>query len=473
MKEAKIKARVNGKNTHVTIYISCSVGRKVIRENTGVYIPCENWSDAIKRVVPNGKITKEKANEYNQIIGDLYLEISTKLDQLSDSDTRDDLMRLLRNEMQNEATAEVKQVYSLLDVCQLVIDHSSGDNPRRYTHKGGAISAKTIKQYNNTLNTLKDFEVSQGKSLSDWNYIGGDFYVDLKNYLYAKMQVDSSIDKLIKNLKSFLLYIYDEEVIDIPRLNLKKWKRINVTGQTVVYLLNDEYNILQQMPISEPHLDRTRDLFCFQTDNCLRVGDLMKVRRYHFNHDYTKMDITHEKTNTDTKHIQTAFSLSVIKKYKGMLANGRVIPNDITEQVYNRQLKEVIKLLATYIEKLREGGVLEKISPVLENCDKLLVRDLTVKVPFISTIRQKKKVEYDYLYNRFSSHDARSTFITCMLIAGENQEMIKKKSGHAANSPAFKRYFDISSEVMNQFVVKKQDKMFKKIDSQYFASLSA
>jgi integrase len=105
--------------------------------------------------------------------------------------------------------------------------------------------------------------------------------------------------------------------------------------------------------------------------------------------------------------------MEVVEKYKD-LPDGRLFPY-MDRQAYNECLRELI-----------------------------LKANIMRKVPILNKITMTKELKY--LWEVFSSHNVRKSFIAACKRKGIQNSTIASMSGHQPNSKAFNRYYTVMDE---------------------------
>lgn len=188
---------------------------------------------------------------------------------------------------------------------------------------------------------------------------------------------------------------------------------------TPIYLTLDERNILFDATIANDKLMKVRDIFVFQCLTGARVGDLCKLTKSNISKNilsYIPRKTKEGKAVTVTVPLSIK-AIGLLSRYN--MPDGRLMPF-IAQQKYNDYLKELFK----------EVG---------------LTRTVTRQHP---TTREQENVR---LCDIASSHLARRTFVGNMF-GKVDSAIIASMSGHVANSKAFSRYYDISTELQKQAI---------------------
>lgn len=189
--------------------------------------------------------------------------------------------------------------------------------------------------------------------------------------------------------------------------------------------------------VGEHNLEMVRDIFVFGCTVALRVSDLLQLSIKNLtvvNQNYY-IKVKSQKTSSYTSIKLPDYAVEIIKKYQ--LNNDTLLP-EISAQGFNQKLKIFAKLLPDDFQmiKIRERRGKQVI----------VYKD------------EKKKVHYN-LSDHISSHTMRRTAITTMLNLGMPEHVVRKISGHAANSREFFRYVQLSQNIIDQ----ESDKVFEQI----------
>lgn len=183
-----------------------------------------------------------------------------------------------------------------------------------------------------------------------------------------------------------------------------------------VFLTMEERDMLFSANIKNESLSKVRDIFVFQCMIGCRVGDLVKLKKSNVIDGFVEYIAGKTKDNRPriVRVPLTSKAKTIINKYE--LPDGRLLPF-ISAQKYNEYIKELFKLKNIAINRL-----------------------VTVVDP---KTRESKQVK---LCDIASSHMARRTFIGNLHRKNIKNSVIASMSGHAENSRAFNRYFNIDKE---------------------------
>ncbi len=270
----------------------------------------------------------------------------------------------------------------------------------------------TKKDYRNTLMHLKEFDEFRGKSLS-WKSADYQYYLELVEYLKTEKRLkESTIDKIVKNLKVFLSQADLMDGIEVCQ-DFKK----SVSGRSLfakvdkeevwhVYLTEAEIQQITIADMPDERLAEIRDLFIIQCWTGLRISDLSRLERGNIKNGL--LTIKTKKTKESVVIPVTDELQAVLNKYPEQL------PKIPTDQHFNRELKKVCRL----------AGIDE---PIMAE----------TKVNGMNVIKQVPK------YELVTSHTARRSFATNLYRRGIPSTQLMFLTGHKTEA-AFMKYIKVS-----------------------------
>ncbi len=284
----------------------------------------------------------------------------------------------------------------------------------------------TRKDYQNTLNHLKDFDTYRGKQ-AGWKTMGYEYYLDLVQYLKLTGKKGSTIDKIVKNLKVFLS---QADLTDNLEVN-QDFKKI-VRGRSLfekvsdgetehIYLTEDEIRQITDADMGDKRLTEIRDLFLIGCWTGLRISDLSRLEIGNISDGL--LSITAKKTATKVVVPVTDELQAVLNRYPDRL------PKIPTDQHYNRELKKVAE----------RAGI---STPVMAE----------TKRNGMTVVAQVPK------YELITSHTARRSFATNLYRRGIATSQLMFLTGHKTED-AFMRYIKVSKEDNAKDVAKKLKKI--------------
>ena len=325
---------------------------------------------------------------------------------------------------------------------------------RRLRSDGKKIKIATVDFYINLNKLLEEFSIkkkfelriyvfnnltpNQREKATKW-YMN--FYREFTNYLYDdKNLFDNYVGSIIKTLRTFFKYLQNERQISFGDYS------------RYFYVANEEIQIIALRPAQlgyiihsnelnnklSDKLKEIRDIFVFGCTVALRVSDLLTLNKKNLviiNKNYY-LNVKSEKTKTKTLIKLPPYAVDIILRYDDKYAS--LLPPI--------SIAWLDKLLKDFASFLPDNFELQKIR---EQRGQAIV------------IYKNKELKTHYhLSDHISSHTMRRTAITTMLMLGMSEHLVRKISGHAANSSEFFRYVELSQS----FIDEETDKIFDKIN---------
>jgi integrase len=172
------------------------------------------------------------------------------------------------------------------------------------------------------------------------------------------------------------------------------------------------------------HLVKTKDMFVFGCTVALRVSDILNLTWNNIEkiNGESYLKIISQKTQTFTKIILPDYAVIILKKYTDN--QERIFPK-ITNSRLNKNIKSLIELTnwtETRIKTRQKRGM---PIHVLKNNEKYRFCD------------------------HITSHTMRRTAITNLLCLGVPENVVRKISGHTANSKEFFKYVELSQKFID------------------------
>lgn len=283
------------------------------------------------------------------------------------------------------------------------------------------------------VNRMKDAELI--KAMKYWKM----FYIKFTRYMYQRGFFDNYVGMIIKSLRLFFNYLNNERQLQVGNFH----KNFYVPKEDIPIIVLTPKQLRQL--IDNPELDArlpadlqlTRDIFVFGCTVALRVSDLMSLRPYHlitYDEEYY-LKVNSQKTNTTTTVKLPAYAVAILMKYKNKQST--LLPV-LSINYFNLQLKR----LSTYIT-----GPEPVIKTRLRNGQPTII------------YKDPEKKQHFTLADHITTHTMRRTAITTMLSLGMNEQVVRKISGHAANSKEFYKYVAFSQSFQDT----ETDKMFERL----------
>lgn len=268
------------------------------------------------------------------------------------------------------------------------------------------------------------------------------FYNGFTDFLYKDKDLfDNYVCTVIKVLRMFFNYLNTELQLGVGDFHKKFYTYKEETP--IVVLTPEQFNYLiynKELENTLPdHLIKVKDVFVFGCTVALRYSDLMNIRAEnitHYNNAYY-LKVTSIKTSTNTTIKLPDYAVDILKKY--YKKNKPILPPHS-----NAWLNKCLKELARYL-----------------NFNEQMVKYRTKRGVKYPVYKNKAKRQHYTLADHITTHTMRRTAITTMLRLGMPDQVVRKISGHAANSKEFYRYVEFAQKYVDEHT----DMMFEKLTS--------
>lgn len=247
------------------------------------------------------------------------------------------------------------------------------------------------------------------------------FYNKFTDYLYKDCDCfDNYVNSSIKRLRAFFNYLIEDKDINVGSYH-KKFYSV-AEDIEIITLIPEQLNFLIYNKEFEDDLSdtlkRTKDMFVFGCTVALRVSDIFKLSHTNVESLNGKhhLKVRSQKTSTLTRISLPDYAVDIINKYP---KNQKTIFPKISNNQFNQNIKSLIELTNWTGERIKTRQKRGQAVLVYKN--------------------QKTKELYRFC-DMVSSHTMRRTAITTMLSLNMPENLVRKISGHAANSKEFFRY---------------------------------
>lgn len=275
---------------------------------------------------------------------------------------------------------------------------------------------ESLKKYTTLLGNLKAFSSEQKESIS-FESIDWQFKTKFESWMYAEPRKFSknNVSKIFNYLNKVLKEafkrgyhkneIFRDEDFKVSRIKVKNKPRL--TALEVQQLIKYDFS-------DRPHLEKVRDMFITACFSGLRISDWSKIDRDHIRNieGVLFLELMAQKNGREVLIPVMDELLNVLKKYDYNIPT-------MADQVFNRSIKEVVKIVipdSTYLRIYNEGGINKE-----------------------EVINKWKKV---------SSHVGRRTFASNRYLEGWDIKKIQNILGHASQKTT-EEYMDISDRELS------------------------
>jgi integrase len=267
------------------------------------------------------------------------------------------------------------------------------------------------------------------------------FYLKFTDFLYQdRNNYDNHVGRTIKLLRCFFSYLNSEKGLNIGSFHAKFYAPSEEVE--ILALTPERLNILihtkdKDHLLSET-LKQTKDIFIFGCTVALRFSDLMLLKKDNIElvGDRTYLKVRSKKTQTYTRVKLPDYVVSIIDKYSGKYSK-RIIPH-FNLNTMNLNIK---LLLETY-------GFIEEFPKYRQKRG----------VPILIYKNSDQKAMYRFC-DLATTHTMRRTAITTMLCLGMSEQVVRKISGHSANSKEFYRYVAFAQTYIDKEINMFHDKL--------------
>jgi integrase len=265
----------------------------------------------------------------------------------------------------------------------------------------------TVKTYNTTLHHLQAYQKKRKVNLN-WDSIDMNFYNNLKRYMMVDLDMTrNAFGKNIRVIKMIMGVALERRYHNNLEFRNRLFKALEETADTI-YLTEKELQKMLDLDLScRPRLERLRDLFYVGSYTGLRFSDFNQIKAQNVEGNFFK--ITTEKGGQKVTIPLHPNVVQIMNKYDGVLPT-------TTNQELNRCLKD-IGLLAgltdlVTVTKMKASGKEE-------------------------TVFKK--------YERITTHTARRSFATNLVLSGFGSLTVMRITGHKTER-AFLKYIRTTNE---------------------------
>ena len=284
---------------------------------------------------------------------------------------------------------------------QFVIDITNG---KRTIASGKRIKERyasgSIKTYRNFQVTWDEFEKETGIRFK-WSQMNKQLYDDLNQYLNNnKDYKKNTAGRMIRSFKVIAQAALDDNIHQSSEFRKSYFKAHNVKVDNI-YLTLDELEYLEKIDnFRNETWEKARDVFLLECYTTLRISDLKRVKKDHF-----QITKTGYKLNIITKKTKEKVIIPLKPKAYSIFEKYNFQPPKIEAQTVNRLIKELAKMvgISSIIEqRVTKGG--------------------------------KAFVQSTPKYDLITNHTGRRTAATLMNQAKIDRTLIMKLTGHTIES---------------------------------------
>lgn len=262
-----------------------------------------------------------------------------------------------------------------------------------------------------------------------YSQINSGFYSKFVTYLNKKGNRTGTVKKKLSHFEWFLTWAQNNGRAPRIKVDADEEVKLKEIKRPVIFLSWKELMKVWNLDLSNvPHLDRARDLFCFQCFTGLRYSDMAKLKKVQIYDD--GIHVATEKTADALKIDLNDYSRELLDKYKEFL------PDPVTLHHIPREGVEHYDLALPVISSQKYNKYIKEIMKKAEI-------NTPVYMPYyVGNTRKEKTVEK---HEVITSHAGRRTFICTALTLGIPVTTVMKWTGHKSFD-AMKPYIDASEQ---------------------------
>jgi integrase len=423
--KAIIKRTRKNKAGQTLVYIQYRYNNKRILFNTKVYtFPyLFNSQGGIIKKSENSELKNEIIEKKRKEIEVIYLQlVNNKIEP-----TTENVKKLYYSELELKEFAEPhQQKPKNLKRKEIDFIENYDIQIKKYI-KLNNLKDNTLKKYNALKNILKEYQKVNNKELS-FNIIDLNFFIDLKEFMIEKEMQDSTVNKYLSVLKTYMNFTFEENLH--KNIEYQKFKISKITNQKTSISVNEIEEIIINIQ-QQNKFSKVLDLMLLGLSTGLRFSDILNINYFSYVIDsqtlhhlkespnkFFDIRVNYLKVNTikDNKVLKIPLNNFLIYFFiKYQLAPDKKSDFQMTNQVYNRQLKEMYKSVfpSKYIE-------IEK------------------------HLNNKKVIDNELKYKHIASHTMRRSFITIFSELADPQK-VRHITGHSMNNNVFEGYRNYNS----------------------------
>ena len=282
-------------------------------------------------------------------------------------------------------------------------------------------------QYKRDVNVFERFIKEKKIRLNSFSQFNYDILKQYEAYLIEKEEKVKTINNKISTLSILLNHAENYSLIDLKTNRITKYKKLKdeTKDDSSIYLTEEEIKKIYNLELVGKK-KTVRDIFIVQYYLGQRISDIANLKRAAIREN--EIELYQKKTNTQvTIPIINPTVNQILSEYDYSFPE-KTVSDTAT---LNQCIKEIAK----------EAGINEEI----------LYREQKG-----TNIAVKKAEKWELI----TTHTARHSFATNMLLRGYTKEMIMKITGHKTDF-AFQTYNNITSKDASKFILEKENELKK------------
>lgn len=403
---------IKGKNKSCSVHVRFWDSKRIDQKTkTGISVYFDDWSETKQRLKPKATTTNRdffnnQLELLERYINDNYNYDYNSKKYISGSWLKETVNSYFGRVEKNEN----HKVYFVDWVKEFVL------NAPKRMFNGKPITERTIKNYTTALNKLTAFEKYKNHKYR-FEEIDLNFHRDFIHYCVSVGKLNNnSTGTIINRIKTFCTNIELEGFPINPKYKHREFSSpSNETRDIYLNEIEIEKIIKHDFSKNE-RLDNARDLFVIGLRTGLRVSDFLSIKKDNIMGSI--INITTQKTNQNLFiPIHPQFQ-EILNKRKGEF------PREITEQKFNLYIKDVCKEIG--FKEPTSGGKINKET-------------------------NRKEFGIFPKHELITSHICRRSFATNLYLAGIDDDIIMKATGHKSKTQ-FLKYIKATQEEHLQII---------------------
>ena len=318
------KARINKRN-QCPIICRITYNKKRKQFSTGIYIEPENWN-SVKQSTNNNQINTQ-LEFFTSEIRAAYL----KLKVMGNSFSSEDIYKEFKGEKIERNTGLIEYWEKVLSKKKKLI--------------GKELQQTTWDKFYYILNDLKHFvKLRYGKNEYLLTNLNLNFIDEFEFYLKTeKDHKQITVNKVLQRLKGVVKSAVGEQLIEKNPFYGHRPKRVN---NKVIYLTQDELDLVENKPIKQVRLDMIRDCFVFCCYTGLAYKEMSNLRSEHIKKGFDGLkwiQMTREKTDKIISIPLLPKPIQLLNKYQDLKCEN-LLPI-VSNQRFNSYLKEIADIV--------------------------------------------------------------------------------------------------------------------------------
>ncbi|MDC1068410.1 tyrosine-type recombinase/integrase [Candidatus Kapabacteria bacterium] len=383
------------RNTISMIFISATHNNNRVKKSTGFKVQSKYWSQKQQKVKNHDSKNLLPPIALNSFLTSLSAKIFTAFSELilDEPINNETLKKLISSILDNSSNTN-----SLVDIFDKYISEMELLQNK---------SKSTITKYKEVKKHLLKYESQNNVKLmpNDINY---NFTINFYNYFSAIMVSNVSVGTYLKYVKSTMNWGLQNNLHSNNKYSKEistASKSFNNKGNHKSALTESELSLIENIELSD-ELNTIRNMFLFQTYTCLRFSEMQNL---------TIQSVDDKLISVFSNKNNKMITRPITNKLKKLIENNKIeeLLFSIKLDYYNMGIKEICK----------QAGIDQQVE-VIRNYGKT------------------NKITYLPKYELMSSHIARHTFVSILLIKGMSVSEVMKITDHSSYD-VLKHYVDL------------------------------